>query len=463
MTARLLLASVLLVCAIGGVAHADADTNTLSLAEVEASVERAFPILVAARADQDIADAELRSARGGFDPALRSRLDLGVFGYYVNQRLDTYIEAPTPLWGTTFYGGYRLGVGKIPDYDGKYQTNSEGEVRAGAKIPLLRDGYTDRRRVAIGKASLGIEIASLAVKQQRIELLRAARQRYWEWVAAGLRVEIAEGLLRVATERDAVVAGRVARGDLPAVERIENARAIAQRESQLAAARRTLQQSTIELSLYVRDTDGNPVLVSSDHRMAQLPEPEAHATWTDDLNVVMDRRPEPRRFTLMQRQGDLELKLARNQVLPALDVMFWVSKDFGDGTASRVPVQGDFSVVLDVPLLLRQQLGRIDASRAMLRRVDAQLRYARDRVSADLRDATSAITAATDRFTATRKERTLARDLERLEKQRFELGDATLFMVNLREQATIEAALREVDALADYHKAVAAYQAAAAR
>ena len=83
-------------------------------------------------------------------------------------------------------------------------------------------------------------------------------------------------------------------------------------------------------------------------------------------------------------------------------------------------------------------------------------------MTADVRDAGSAIVGSHARIDAARQEVRLARDLERLERTRFELGDSTLFFVNLREQATAEAALREIDALADYHKAMAAYEAAIA-
>jgi outer membrane protein, heavy metal efflux system len=50
---------------------------------------------------------------------------------------------------------------------------------------------------------------------------------------------------------------------------------------------------------------------------------------------------------------------------------------------------------------------------------------------------------------------------EQGEQSRFGLGESTLRLANLREQATVDAALREVDALAYDHRA-AAYRAAPA-
>jgi hypothetical protein len=53
--------------------------------------------------------------------------------------------------------------------------------------------------------------------------------------------------------------------------------------------------------------------------------------------------------------------------------------------------------------------------------------------------------------------------VEAAERTNFDLGNSTILAVNLREQASAEAASREVDARADFHRAVAAYLAAAAR
>ena len=56
-----------------------------------------------------------------------------------------------------------------------------------------------------------------------------------------------------------------------------------------------------------------------------------------------------------------------------------------------------------------------------------------------------------------------ARELEGLERDRFQLGDSTQFLVNLRELNTADAAFREVKALADYQKALVDFEAASGR
>ena len=57
-------------------------------------------------------------------------------------------------------------------------------------------------------------------------------------------------------------------------------------------------------------------------------------------------------------------------------------------------------------------------------------------------------------------ERGLAERLTVAERERFDLGESSLLLVNLREQAMLEAQAREVDASADAHRAHAAWLAA---
>ena len=74
-----------------------------------------------------------------------------------------------------------------------------------------------------------------------------------------------------------------------------------------------------------------------------------------------------------------------------------------------------------------------------------------------------ALAAARAALEVVREEVAVARELEGLERDRFALGDSTQFVVNLRELATADAAVREARALADYQKALVMVEAATGR
>lgn len=86
---------------------------------------------------------------------------------------------------------------------------------------------------------------------------------------------------------------------------------------------------------------------------------------------------------------------------------------------------------------------------------------ARDVVALELRDAHSALVAAHARVALAREQLSAAHELELAQRSRFRLGDSTLLLVNLREQAATDAALQELEALGEYHRAQVDLRAAA--
>lgn len=440
----------------------------LHLESVLASIDRHFPLIEAARRDQQVAEAELLSARGAFDPTVRTRMDGAPLGGYRNGRFDLLFDAPTPLWGTNLFAGYRVAFGKFADYDGKLETNQFGELRAGLSISLLRNGPTDRRRAGIARAELGVPVSATGIKQARIEAARTGSFRYWEWVAAGQRLNVAKLLLKLAEARDAATEARVRRGELARIDRIDNQRAVLGRRGGVVAAERALQAAAIELSIYLRDERGDPLLPDPSQLPAELPGPESSPPEqgsgpverdSDQVSVALKNRPELERLRLQREQQRIERDLARNQMLPAIDLLAVASQDFGPGDPFRAPTVIEGGVSIEIPTLNRTARGRRQAAEALLARLDVQARFARDRIRAELADVLSAIATARDRVRIAHEEVELSREVEEAERTRFSLGDSNLIFVNLREQATAEASLREIDARLDYHRARAAYRA----
>ena len=471
MNARFVVVRGLVIAALAFAGSAQAqvtpersDATPLTLEEVIRAALARSPALAAAEQERFIAAADARSAAGGFDPSWKTRGVLEPYGVYPSRYVDSVVEVPTTLWGARPFAGYRIGLGDFAVYDGKLATADRGEVRGGVTVPVLRDGPIDRRRAAIQRADLGIEGARLSIEQQRIELVRAASFRYWEWVVSGQRVKIARDLLEMTVARDAGLALRVERGDLPELERIETLRAMAQRRSQLASAERSLQNAAIELSMFFRGPDGEPVLATTGRQPPSLLLPSAVAITRspDDEQRAIARRPEVHRFKVSEEQSKIDLRLAENQKLPGVDVFGAVSRDLGGGDPKKYGTEVEVGVLVDVPLLNRVQDGRARAASASAAGAAARGRLARDRIVADVRDASSAIDQSRERALAARGEVDVATRLVLGERQRFAQGDGTLLFVNLREQALGEAEIREAEALGDHHRAVAAYRAATA-
>lgn len=445
-----------------------ASNGSLELSEVLQSVEQFFPLLAAAEQERPIAAGQRLAAEGAFDLNLRAR-GITQGGTFPSNRLDALLEQPTPVYGTSFFTGYRFGLGDFPVYYGDRQTAEGGELRAGVLVPLLRDGPIDRRRATLRQAQIGEFLADPIVQRARIDYFRAAARAYWSWVGAGEQYFVTEALLRIARDRQAGLEEQFRRGQIAEFVVIDNQRLIIEREGALIAAERRLQQTAFDLSLFLRDPNGNPVVPASSRLprsfLEQQPPPPATERLRDDVETAYALRPELVRFQLLKERAAVELRLAENQTYPALNAAVAGAQDVGKGKKStgifaldRSVVEA--SVVLDVPLQRREARGRAQAAQATLMQLLAQERFARDQIAAEVQDAVSNLDRTYQRLQLARQEQRIAQRVAELELARFRKGQGTLLEVNLRELAAAGAQAKVVDALADYYRAQADHRAA---
>jgi outer membrane protein TolC len=434
----------------------------LTLEQILSAALTAFPGLLASEQRKQVAEGEYQTAEGGFDTLLKSQNRWSVIGLYENQINDVGIEQPTGLWGSTFFGGWRLGSGDYPIYEGKSQTANDGEFRVGVNIPLWRNREIDRRRASLQQAELGKMIASHDYDKALIEIRRIASLRYWDWVMAGQRLRVAENLLRIAEQRDTGIRSRASAGDIADFEALDNQRAILERRDRRVAAHRMLEQAAIQLSMYWRDAEGQPQLPSIDLLPSTFPnqEPAIDLDQADAIQMARSQRPELLRLNLQQRQTETELALQNNQRGPGVDFSVMAAKDMGNGNNKLN--RDELYMGLNVEILLQQRVsgGRAQTAAANLQRLKWEQRLQEDRIANEVKDAYSALSAARQRLALSAQQRKAAQQLEQGEQNRFELGESTLLFVNLREIAHGDAQLMAAEAQSILFKAHADYEAA---
>lgn len=444
-----------------GVAEASGPVAPLALGEVVDAALRAFPGLLAAEQRKPLAAGELQTAQGGFDTLLKSQNRWSVSGLYENRQYDWSIEQPTSVMGATFFGGWRRGTGNYPVYEGKSLTANDGEVRMGVNIPLWRNREIDRRRASLQQAELGQLIAGHEFDQTLLDVRRQASHRYWDWVLAGIRLRTAQQLCEVAEQRNQAILQRVAAGDIPEFEALDNQRAIIERRERVVAAQRLLEQSAIQLSLYWRDEQGQPQLPTPELLPADFPgqEPRIDGDLHEALVTASAQRPELQRLKLQAQQSETELQLQENQQNPALDFQVVGASDIGQSPYKLNRDELYLGLNVDIPLQQRVAGGRAQVASANLRRLHWERKGVEDRIDAEVKDVWSALDAARQRLQLSQQQQQAARQLEQGERTRFELGETTLLFVNLREIASGDASLQVADAAASLFKAHADYQA----
>ena len=365
------------------------------------------------------------------------------------------------MWGTTFFGGWRRGVGDYPVYEGKSQTTNSGEARIGVNLPLWRNREIDRRRASLQQAEFGQLIAGHEYEQALIEATRMASYRYWDWVLAGQRLMVAKHLLLIAEQRDKGIRERVAAGDIPEFEALDNQRAIIERQERVVAAQRMLEQSAIQLSLYWRDDQGQPQLPKDEQLPEQFPDPDSIKTLSvaEAMQASLNQRPEPKRLALQTKQTQTELELQQNQRAPAVDITVSAANDIGNSKEKLNRNELYVGLNIDIPLQQRTATGRAQVAAANVRRLNLDRQLQDDRIATEVKDVFSALSALQKRLSLSAEQLNAAEQLAEGEKTRFDLGESTLLFVNLREIAKGDAALQYAEATASLFRSYADYQA----
>jgi outer membrane protein TolC len=437
----------------------------LQLADVLASVQKLYPPYLAALLEQDIANGRTRQALGGFDLQLSAGSNLNPMGYYDGRTGYATLDQALPFWGANIYGGYRLSSGFLPNYN-KDRTGTDGEGVVGLKVPLLRDGTIDRRRATLWQARIDQELANPIILRQYLDFIRASTIAYFNWVSAGQRLGLSEELLRLAKDRDAAITEQVKNGASAPIVQTDNLRLVVSREIGVVQANRRFQAAAIELSLfYRRGSDGEPILAPRDRLPTHFPpHPRPKEEQLEsDLPKALSARPEIRRIALTLEKTRIDQRLAKNNMLPNLDI----GLEAAQTPSGKVPKdiekrEVSAKIEFKLPLQRRDAQGRLETINAQVARLQQEQAFARDRITADVRDSLSALFAAYDALAQSRRNVQLAQTLQDAENERLKQGATDLLALQIREQATFDAKVLEVEALADYFRAEANYRAATA-
>jgi outer membrane protein TolC len=442
--------------------------GVLTLEQVLASVDAQFPLLLATVLDRDVADGQVLTAEGQFDTTLRSRA-VQQAGTFPNTRYDIGVEQPTAVNGINLFSGYRVGVGDYPVYYGDRQTADGGELRAGILLPLLRDAAVDRRRATARQAAVTRLLAEPGIQRARIDYHLAAARAYWNWVAAAEQVRVAQDLLRLAAVRQSAFDKQFKEGQREEFSVIDNRRLVAEREGEVARTERVYQAAALDLSQYVRDANGDPVVPPASAAPTDQPERTDDVPDASQLPSLVEaagrQRPELLRLALQKERLAVDIKLAENQTLPGLNLTLAGAQDMGNGKRTTGSSALDRSnleagVQFEVPLQRRDPLGRLATAKAQMAQLVRQEQFARDRIQIEIQDALANLDRTRVRIEKAREELTVAERVAKLELTRFEEGQTNLLEFNIRELTAAGARSKVVDAVAEFRRARAALRAA---
>ncbi|MDZ4818007.1 MAG: TolC family protein, partial [Planctomycetota bacterium] len=402
----------------------------VTLGDVIAAVYASYPSLDAAAREQQITAGKQLSASGEFDQMLFGDVMTEPLGYYENYRYKLGLKQYQ--WnGTQSFAEYRLGRGSFEPWYLERQTNAGGEFKAGFLVPFVRDRDIDKRRAAVFLADLENSAARPIFQLEVIDAVRSASMAYWNWVAAGQRNQIAKQNLELAVDRQEGIEQRVAKGEIAAIDIVDNERLIVSRRAKLIEAERKLQQATIKLSLYLRDPTGTPLLVPADQVPGDFPQvtPPTLVLEDDQISTALSRRPELRLLNLEQQKQRVEVEQATNLTLPSLTGVFTASQDVGEPTSykrDKSQAELEAGALLDVPLQRSEARGKLQTARGKLAQLAAKRRLMEQTIIAEVQSFRTALEASFAAVQQAERGAVLAQEMADAERKRLARGDSDI-------------------------------------
>lgn len=404
------------------------------------------PVARAARLARDQATQDVRIARGAFDPTLVATWDRKAEkGSDKYSEVDAELKLPT-ITGADVKVGYSRGLG--PSLNPQNGTPNAGQLALGLSVPLGQRLITDERRNALAQARAALDFAENdRVSIVNALLLRATRD-YARWFEAWRRAAIARDGVGLADFRLRAVRSRFANGEAPAIDTLEARLEVNRREGIRVQEEQTLFTATILLQAYLWDERGMPADLPdgarpSADRFADPVAFERVATW---LAAAERAHPELAKIGARIRQIEAQRLFLGQQFIPfaALDVSALADADKTDGIADA-GTWGDnykFGATFRSPVLYLRERGRFSQVNQRLdqqRQLEAQLR--RDIRNAVLVGAND-VRAVDDQITLQAVTVQQSRGMLAGEQRRFENGESSLLIVNLRERLVLDEEVR---------------------
>lgn len=405
------------------------------------------PVSQQARLVAEQARAELRQAWGAFDPKFVATWDQKRYsGTEYFSYVDAALKIPLPI-GADVTLAYNRSMGQYINPDRR--TVGEGTFAAGISLPLGQRIITDERRTALQQARAARDAGDAERVGILNKLLFSAAKDYGAWYESWRRRAIAQEGEALADFRLRAVRQRVANGESAPIDTVEALLELQRRQVTRYETEALFYVSTLNLTAYLWDDAG---------RAAPLP-PDAKpvldgvglggidSTRLDALLQLATRRnPDLLKVQAKVQQAEADRLLATQGLLPFAEAKLSGLAERGSDVdffdRGRLNQNYKAGLTIESPVLFLKETGKFGATGAKLEFQQFERERLRREVEFDTRAAMFDIAnleRLLDRQRSSVRNARLLRDAEQI---RFENGESTLLILNLRERLVLDEAAK---------------------
>lgn len=402
-------------------------------------------------------EANLRSARGGFDPQAFTNIGQK---YFDNDQYYSIVDAglKVPTWfGIELYTGFEQnnGVNLNPER----KTPSNGLMYAGISVPIGRGLFIDQRRADLRKAQI---FQNITKEEQRIilnDLMFNAAQVYWDWFASYEIVTVFDDAVRVAAERFEGVKSNALFGDVPIIDTVEAFIQVQNRTIQLKEAELNFKNQSERLSVFLWGEGYVPLEIDEGvvpTRNDDVKKYILDEMVTNQIDSLVKNHPILLQGKLRLDQLEIERRWKAEQLKPVLNLKYnALNEALTDDIISGYSINDyNWGLQFSMPLFLRRARGDLKLTKLQIEDQEMALQHQEQSIEMLIQTAMNTWEVTTDQVALFERNVRSMEQLLNAEMRRFDFGESSLFLVNAREESFINGQIELARRIAANQKAL---------
>ncbi len=443
-------------------AQAQTDSVVLTFEQYLEQVYTNHPLAKRANLQRQEAAAYLLKARGGFDPKVGTSWDYKEFKertYY--NIFNAYLKVP--IWSDIeLEGGYNHANG--------YYLNPErtlpevGQAYLGVKIPLLQGLWTSERRIILQQAKL-LEGASEAEIQTALnDLMYQAGKKYWDWTKSYNELLVIQQSLRAAEQQLDATRASFVQGDKPAIDTLKDFIQIQERQVLLANGLVAFQNYRRDVSAFLWDAMDNPLLLEETVVpvvLRQLTTTPFDEVLLENSLELLEDHPDLVLYDYKLQDLTLQRRLNTNKLLPKLSLKYnFLSVESVDffATEGVAPIENyKLGVEFQMPLFLRKERAELALTDLKIRATEFTLENKQRDLRVKLENYYNEVQIYAAQTQVLEQMVNNYNTLLGAEQIKLNLGESSVFLVNVRQNQLLEAQQKLIKQQVEYLKARMAF------
>lgn len=420
--------------------------EVLRFDEFLAYVKKYHPIVKQANLIINESEAQLMSARGGFDPKIEVDYDRKTFKnteYY--DKLNATFKIPT-WYGIELKANFEDNQGNF--LNPEMALPDDGLYSAGISFSVAQGFLINKRMADVKKAKLFVNQAKADRDVEVNAVLYQAALAYFNWLQAYNEVLVFQDFLKNAETRFKAVKQNVNLGESAAIDSTEARITVYDRTLNFEKAKVKLIKSRLELSNFLWLNDIPVELqetIIPDLNADTIIDQTLSISEFDMSNFDVEKHPKLQSLNYKYQSLNIERRLKSNMLLPKIDLQYNFLSETPDLVNSFNTSTYKSGVTMSFPLFLRKERGQLKLSKLKMQDTNLEIASVKLNVGNKIKALQNELESFVVQNEVTGKMVTDYEVLMQAEERKFNIGESSLFLVNSRESKLIDAKLKAIE------------------